>query len=174
MEFMYPLAQAYDSVAIKSDIELGGTDQRFKPDGRKDNTGTYGQEPQCCVIMPLLEGTDGVRKMSKSLDNYIGVTDEPHDMYGKVMRIPDELIGKWNELVLLATHGGRAGGMDRVGGRGGGGGVEGGVGWVGGWMGGGRGMCVGAGGGWGGGRGGGCGGGGEGGGGRPEKLDTGG
>jgi len=104
MEFLYPLAQAYDSVAIKADIELGGTDQRFNLMVGRTIQERYGQEPQCCVIMPLLEGTDGIRKMSKSLDNYIGVTDEPHDMYGKVMRIPDQLIGKWNELVLLATH----------------------------------------------------------------------
>jgi len=104
MEFLYPLAQAYDSVAIEADIELGGTDQRFNLMVGRTIQERYGQKPQCLVIMPLLEGTDGVRKMSKSLDNYIGVTDKPHDMYGKVMRIPDELIGKWRELTTLWTH----------------------------------------------------------------------
>jgi len=104
MEFLYPLAQAYDSVAIEADIELGGTDQRFNLMVGRTIQERYDQEPQCLVIMPLLEGTDGVRKMSKSLDNYIGVTDAPHDMYGKVMRIPDELIGKWFELVTLMPH----------------------------------------------------------------------
>jgi len=104
MEFLYPLAQAYDSVAIKADIELGGTDQRFNLMVGRTIQERYGQEPQCLVIMPLLEGTDGVRKMSKSLDNYIGVTDEPHDMYGKVMRVTDEQIGKWYELVTLMPH----------------------------------------------------------------------
>ncbi len=104
MEFLYPLAQAYDSVAIEADIELGGTDQRFNLMVGRTIQERYGQEPQCLVIMPLLEGTDGVRKMSKSLDNYIGITDEPHDMYGKCMRTPDELIGKWRELVTLMPH----------------------------------------------------------------------
>jgi len=104
MEFLYPLAQAYDSVAIRADIELGGTDQRFNLMVGRIIQARFGQEPQCLVIMPLLEGTDGIRKMSKSLDNYIALNDEPHDMYGKVMRMPDHLIGKWRELVTLWPH----------------------------------------------------------------------
>jgi tyrosyl-tRNA synthetase len=104
MEFLYPLAQAMDSVAIQADIELGGTDQRFNLMVGRVIQERYGQEPQCLVIMPLLEGTDGVRKMSKSLDNYIAFEDEPHDMYGKVMSLPDELIGKYRELVLIRSH----------------------------------------------------------------------
>jgi tyrosyl-tRNA synthetase len=104
MEFLYPLAQAYDSVAIESDVELGGTDQRFNLMVGRTIQERYGQSPQCLVLMPLLEGTDGVRKMSKSLDNYVGVTEPPQEMYGKVMRTPDELIGKWRELVTLWTH----------------------------------------------------------------------
>jgi tyrosyl-tRNA synthetase len=104
MEFLYPLAQAYDSVATKTDIELGGTDQRFNLMVGRTIQERFGQEPQCVIIMPLLEGTDGVRKMSKSLDNFVALTDEPHDMYGKIMRIPDHLIGKWRELVTLWPH----------------------------------------------------------------------
>jgi len=104
MEFLYPLAQAYDSVAIEADIELGGTDQRFNLMVGRVIQERFGQEPQCLVIMPLLEGTDGIRKMSKSLDNYVGITDEPHDMYGKVMRITDEMIGKWCELITMWPH----------------------------------------------------------------------
>ncbi len=104
MEFLYPLAQAYDSVAVEADIELGGTDQRFNLMVGRVIQERYGQEAQCLVLMPLLEGTDGVRKMSKSLDNCVGITDEPHDIYGKVMRISDELIGKWRELVTLWPH----------------------------------------------------------------------
>jgi len=104
MEFLYPLAQAYDSVAIEADVELGGTDQRFNLMVGRVIQERYGQEPQCLVIMPLLEGTDGVRKMSKSLDNYVGITDEPYDMYGKIMSIGDDLIGKWRELVTLWPH----------------------------------------------------------------------
>ncbi|HDS30086.1 MAG TPA: tyrosine--tRNA ligase [Firmicutes bacterium] len=104
MEFLYPLAQAYDSVAINADIELGGTDQRFNLMVGRTIQERYGQEPQCIVLMPLLEGTDGIRKMSKSLDNYVGITDEPHDIFGKVMRIPDEFIAKWRQLITLWTH----------------------------------------------------------------------
>ncbi len=104
MEFLYPLAQAYDSVAIEADIELGGTDQRFNLMVGRVIQERYDQEPQCIVLMPLLEGTDGVRKMSKSLDNCVGITDRPHDMYGRVMRMSDEFIGKWRELITLWTH----------------------------------------------------------------------
>jgi tyrosyl-tRNA synthetase len=88
-EFLYPLAQAYDSVAVHSDVELGGTDQKFNCLVGRDLQRAYGQEPQCVLTTPLLVGTDGEKKMSKSLDNYIGITDDPDDMYGKVMSIPD-------------------------------------------------------------------------------------
>ncbi|MAT38300.1 MAG: tyrosine--tRNA ligase [Ectothiorhodospiraceae bacterium] len=91
-EFLYPLAQAYDSVAIESDIELGGTDQKFNLLVGREIQREYGQEPQVILTMPLLEGTDGVEKMSKSLDNYIAFNDTPEDMYGKVLSIPDTMI----------------------------------------------------------------------------------
>ncbi|ABR30054.1 tyrosine--tRNA ligase [Thermosipho melanesiensis] len=98
-EFLYPLAQAYDSVAIKADVELGGTDQLFNLlVGRKVQE-EYGLKPQIVMTMPIIEGTDGKLKMSKSYDNYIAFTDEPNDMYGKVMSIPDELIVKYMRLV---------------------------------------------------------------------------
>ena len=96
-EFMYPLAQAMDSVAIKADVELGGTDQKFNLMVGRDIQKAYGLEPQCIVIMPILEGTDGVEKMSKSLGNYIGLTESPREMFGKTMSIPDALIGRWYE-----------------------------------------------------------------------------
>jgi tyrosyl-tRNA synthetase len=95
VEFLYPLFQGYDSVAVRADIELGGTDQKFNLLMGREVQRAYGQEPQVVLTVPLLEGTDGVRKMSKSLDNYIGVTEPPHDMFGKLMRIPDELIAKY-------------------------------------------------------------------------------
>lgn len=98
-EFFYPLMQGYDSVAIKADVELGGTDQRFNLLVGRDLQREYGQEPQIVMMMPILEGLDGVNKMSKSLGNYIGVNDEPNDMYGKVMSIPDELITRYFELL---------------------------------------------------------------------------
>ncbi len=91
-EFLYPLAQAMDSVAIKSDVELGGTDQKFNLLVGRDIQIAYGIEPQIVLTMPILPGTDGVNKMSKSLDNYIGITDSPKDMYGKTLSIPDKLI----------------------------------------------------------------------------------
>lgn len=98
-EFFYPLMQGYDSVAIEADVELGGTDQRFNLLVGRNLQKEYGQEPQVIMMMPLLEGLDGVNKMSKSLDNYIGVYDEPSDMYGKVMSIPDDLIARYFELL---------------------------------------------------------------------------
>jgi len=104
MEFLYPLAQAYDSVAVRADVELGGTDQRFNLMVGRIIQERFNQPPQSLVIMPLLEGTDGVRKMSKSFDNYIAIMEDPKDIYGKVMRIPDELIGKWRQLLTLWTH----------------------------------------------------------------------
>lgn len=101
-EFMYPLSQAYDSVAIKSDIELGGTDQKFNLLVGREIMRAYGLEPQCILTMPILEGTDGVEKMSKSLDNYIGVTESPRDMFGKTMSVPDALIPRYLQYACNA------------------------------------------------------------------------
>ncbi len=98
-EFLYPLAQAYDSVAIQADVELGGTDQTFNFLLTRDIQREYGQEPQVALTMPLLTGTDGVQKMSKSLGNYIGIDEPASGMYGKTMSIPDELIAPYLELV---------------------------------------------------------------------------
>lgn len=98
-EFLYPLTQGYDSVALHSDVELGGTDQKFNLlVGRQMQT-AYGQEAQCVLTMPILEGIDGVNKMSKSLDNYISVVDTPKDMFGKTMRVSDDLMFRWYELL---------------------------------------------------------------------------
>ena len=97
-ELLYPMAQAYDSVAIKADVELGGTDQLFNLLAGRELMEKMGLEPQVCLTLPLLEGTDGVQKMSKSYGNYIGLTDEPADMFGKVMSIPDELMIKYYRL----------------------------------------------------------------------------
>ena len=94
-ELMYPLAQAYDSFAIDADVELGGTDQKFNLLCGREIQRAYGKNPQCILTMPILEGTDGVQKMSKSLDNYIALTDTPRDIFGKVMSIPDELISRY-------------------------------------------------------------------------------
>ncbi len=98
-EFLYPLVQGYDSVALKADIELGGTDQKFNLLMGRHLQSQEGQEPQCIMTMPILEGLDGVKKMSKSYGNYIGVNDEPADMFGKVMSISDELMWRYYELV---------------------------------------------------------------------------
>jgi tyrosyl-tRNA synthetase len=98
VELLYPLFQGYDSVAVRADVELGGTDQTFNLLMGREVQRAYGQEPQVVLTLPLLEGTDGVRKMSKSLDNYIGLTEPPEDMFGKLMRIPDELITKYFRL----------------------------------------------------------------------------
>ncbi|HHV71544.1 MAG TPA: tyrosine--tRNA ligase [Clostridia bacterium] len=98
-EFFYPLMQGYDSVALKADIELGGTDQKFNLLMGRHLQKEYGQEQQVAIMVPILEGIDGVRKMSKSLNNHIGIDDEPSQMYGKVMSIPDELIVRYFELV---------------------------------------------------------------------------
>lgn len=98
-EFLYPLTQGYDSVALKSDVELGGTDQKFNLLVGRDLQHAYGQEPQCVITMPILEGIDGVNKMSKSLDNYISVVDSPKEMFGKTMRISDELMFRWYMLL---------------------------------------------------------------------------
>lgn len=98
-EFFYPLVQGYDSVALKADVELGGTDQKFNLLVGRTLQKEYGQEPQCLVLMPLLEGTDGVRKMSKSLGNYIGITEPPGEIFGKIMSISDELMLRYYELL---------------------------------------------------------------------------
>ena len=97
-EFLYPLAQAMDSVAIESDVELGGTDQKFNLLVGRDIQREYGLEPQVILTTPLLVGTDGVEKMSKSYDNYIGISESPREMYGKTLRIPDNLIYTYFEL----------------------------------------------------------------------------
>lgn len=99
LEFYYPLFQAYDSVYLKADVELGGTDQRFNLLMGRQMQETMGLEKQVIIMMPLLEGTDGVQKMSKSLGNYIGISESPKDMYGKLMSISDELMIKYYELL---------------------------------------------------------------------------
>jgi tyrosyl-tRNA synthetase len=98
-EFLYPLAQGYDSVALRSDVELGGTDQKFNLLVGRHLQEAYGQEPQIVITLPLLEGTDGVNKMSKSLGNYIGITEPPGSMFGKIMSISDELMWRYFELL---------------------------------------------------------------------------
>jgi len=98
-EFMYPLMQGYDSVAIQADIELGGTDQKFNLLVGRDIQREFNQEPQIIITLPLIEGTDGVEKMSKSLNNYIGINEPPQEMYGKVMSVPDNLMTRYFELV---------------------------------------------------------------------------
>src|SRR5690606_25862216 len=97
-EFFYPLMQGYDSVALESDIELGGTDQKFNLLMGRTLQKEYGKRLQIAIMTPLLEGLDGVQKMSKSLGNYIGIDEEPNDIYGKAMSIPDELMLKYYEL----------------------------------------------------------------------------
>ncbi len=102
-EFLYPVAQAYDSVAIKADVEIGGTDQLFNLLAGRELMEKQGMEPQICLTLPLLEGTDGVQKMSKSYGNYIGLTDPADEMFGKVMSIPDALMVKYYRLCTLLT-----------------------------------------------------------------------
>ncbi len=102
-EFLYPVMQAFDSVQIKADVEMGGTDQLFNLLAGRELMEKMGMEPQIALTMPLLEGTDGVRKMSKSYGNYIGLTDAPKDMFGKTMSIPDEMIGKYYRLASSLT-----------------------------------------------------------------------
>ena len=102
-EFLYPLAQGYDSVALKADVEMGGTDQRFNLLVGRSLQEAYGQEPQIVITMPLLEGTDGVNKMSKSLGNYIGITEPPESMFGKIMSISDDLMWRYYELLSFRS-----------------------------------------------------------------------
>ena len=99
LEFLYPLLQGYDSVALKADVELGGTDQKFNLLVGRDIQGLYNQDPQIVITMPLLEGTDGINKMSKSLGNYVGINEPAKDMFGKLMSISDELMYKYYELL---------------------------------------------------------------------------
>lgn len=102
-EFLYPLIQGYDSVAMKADVELGGTDQKFNLLVGRQLQQAYGQQPQIVVTMPLLEGLDGVQKMSKSLGNYVGITDPPADMFGKLMSISDDLMWRYFELLSFRS-----------------------------------------------------------------------
>jgi tyrosyl-tRNA synthetase len=118
-EFLYPLAQGYDSVAMRADVELGGTDQKFNLLVGRALQEAYGQEPQVVITTPLLEGTDGVNKMSKSLGNYIGITEDPDSMFGKLMSISDELMWRYFELLsfrplsdIAALRGQAAGGRN--------------------------------------------------------------
>jgi tyrosyl-tRNA synthetase len=102
-EFLYPLIQGYDSVALKADVELGGTDQKFNLLVGRELQKEYGQEPQCIVMMPLLEGLDGVNKMSKSLGNYIGINEPAKEIFGKVMSVSDDLMFRYYELVSAVS-----------------------------------------------------------------------
>ncbi|CDZ95639.1 tyrosine--tRNA ligase [Pseudomonas saudiphocaensis] len=104
-EFLYPLVQGYDSVALKADVELGGTDQKFNLLMGRELQRAYGQESQCIVTMPLLEGLDGVKKMSKSLGNYVGIQEAPGVMYSKLVSIPDELMWRYFELLSFRSLG---------------------------------------------------------------------
>jgi len=104
LELLYPLLQGYDSVAVAADLELGGTDQKFNLLFGRDIQGAYGQPPQSILTMPILVGTDGVQKMSKSLGNYVGVTDAPGEMFGRLMSIPDEAMADYYRLLLGAEQ----------------------------------------------------------------------
>ncbi len=104
-EFLYPLVQGYDSVALKADVELGGTDQKFNLLVGRQLQQNYGQDPQIVITTPLLEGLDGVQKMSKSLDNYIGITEPPGEMFGKIMSISDELMWRYFEVLSFRSLG---------------------------------------------------------------------
>ena len=102
-EFLYPLVQGYDSVALHADVELGGTDQKFNLLVGRQLQQAYDQKPQVVITMPLLEGLDGVNKMSKSMDNYVGITDSPNDMFGKLMSVSDELMWRYFELLSFRS-----------------------------------------------------------------------
>ncbi len=103
-EFLYPLVQGYDSVALEADVECGGTDQKFNLLVGRELQRSYDQEPQVVLTVPILEGLDGINKMSKSLNNYIGIDEAPNDMFGKVMSISDELMWKWFELLSFISE----------------------------------------------------------------------
>ena len=102
-EFLYPLIQAYDSIVLEADIELGGTDQKFNLLVGREIQRSYGKEPQVVLTVPILEGTDGINKMSKSLNNYVGIEESPQDMFGKIMSISDELMWRWFDLLSFKT-----------------------------------------------------------------------
>ena len=103
-EFLYPLVQGYDSVALEADVECGGTDQKFNLLVGRELQRDYDQEPQVVITVPILEGLDGVKKMSKSLDNFIGIDEEPNEMFGKIMSISDELMWRWFELLSFISE----------------------------------------------------------------------
>ncbi|MGD0992945.1 MAG: tyrosine--tRNA ligase [Gemmatimonadales bacterium] len=113
MEFFYPLLQGYDSVALKADVELGGSDQKFNLLVGRTLMERHGLEPQVALVMPLLRGTDGERKMSQSYDNYIGITETPEDQYGKTMSIPDTLLEEWTTLISTVAAGDLAAALQR-------------------------------------------------------------
>ena len=98
-EFLYPLIQAYDSIALNADVEMGGTDQKFNLLVGRELQRAFDQEPQVCITLPILEGLDGINKMSKSLDNYVGINEHPDEMFGKIMSISDDLMWRWFELL---------------------------------------------------------------------------
>ena len=98
-EFLYPLIQAYDSIALNADVEMGGTDQKFNILVGRELQRAFDQEPQVCITLPILEGLDGTNKMSKSLDNYVGINEDPDEMFGKIMSISDDLMWRWFELL---------------------------------------------------------------------------
>ena len=100
LELLYPVLQGYDSVAVEADVEMGGTDQKFNLLFGRDVQESFGVPPQSILTMPILPGTDGVRRMSKSLGNYVGVTDPPEEMFGKLMSIPDDAMGQYYQLLL--------------------------------------------------------------------------
>ena len=98
-EFLYPFIQAYDSIALNADVEMGGTDQKFNLLVGRELQRAFNQEPQVCITLPILEGLDGTNKMSKSLDNYVGINEDPYEMFGKIMSISDDLMWRWFELL---------------------------------------------------------------------------
>ncbi|MDF0679256.1 MAG: tyrosine--tRNA ligase, partial [Nitrosomonas sp.] len=102
-EFLYPLVQGYDSVALKADLELGGTDQKFNLLVGRELQKHYGQPPQCILTMPLLEGLDGIQKMSKSLNNYVGINESPAEIFGKLMSVSDTLMWRYIELLSFES-----------------------------------------------------------------------
>tara|TARA_B100001939_G_scaffold101530_1_gene87524 strand:- start:2675 stop:3868 length:1194 start_codon:yes stop_codon:yes gene_type:complete len=102
-EFLYPLIQAYDSIALEADVELGGTDQKFNLLVGREMQRSFDQEPQAVITVPILEGLDGVKKMSKSLDNYVGIDESPQEMFGKIMSISDDLMWRWFDLLSFRS-----------------------------------------------------------------------
>src|SRR3712207_2008417 len=100
LELLYPVLQGYDSVAVRADVELGGTDQKFNLLMGRDIQGAYGQREQVVLTTPLINGTDGERKMSKSYGNQVGITDAPEEMYGRTLSIPDALLNEWYDVLL--------------------------------------------------------------------------